>query len=107
MRFYVDRDLPVPLGVQLRGLLEYGIACGELATGERLPSVRDLAEEIGVAPMTVSQAYRDLKRVGLIETEAGSAPFVPDSPRAGADSRAGAANLQARIDRLIEDGLSG
>jgi DNA-binding transcriptional regulator YhcF (GntR family) len=34
-------------------------ACGELAAGERLPSVRDLAEAVGVAPMTVSQVYRD------------------------------------------------
>ncbi len=34
MDFRIDRDLPVPLGVQLRGLIEYGIACGELARGE-------------------------------------------------------------------------
>ena len=30
MPLRIDRDLPVPLGVQLRGLIEYGIACGEL-----------------------------------------------------------------------------
>ena len=41
MEFSVDRDLPVPLGAQLRGLIEYGIACGELVPGEPLPSVRD------------------------------------------------------------------
>src|SRR5262245_55122963 len=46
MRLTVDRDLPVPLGVQLRGLIEYGITCGELAAGERLPSVRELAEAV-------------------------------------------------------------
>ena len=42
---------------QLRALIEYGIACGELAAGRALPSVRELAERIGVAPMTVSQVY--------------------------------------------------
>ena len=57
MEFSVDRDLPVPLGVQLRGLIEYGIACGELVPGDRLPSVRELADPLGVAPMTVSQVY--------------------------------------------------
>ena len=67
IRLTLDRSLPVPLGLQLRGLVEYGIACGEFRPGDRLPSVRDLAEEVGVAPMTVSQVYRDLKAAGLIE----------------------------------------
>ena len=44
MEFSVDRDLPVPLRTQLQGLIEYGIACGELVPGELLPSVRELAE---------------------------------------------------------------
>jgi len=60
MEFSVDRDLPVPLRTQLQGLIEYGIACGELTAGELLPSVRAMAERIGVAPMTVSQVYADL-----------------------------------------------
>ena len=34
MNLRIDRDLPVPLGVQLRGLIEYGIACGELRAGQ-------------------------------------------------------------------------
>ena len=59
MEFFVDRELPVPLRTQLQGLIEYGIACGELAPGEILPSVRELAEKVGVAPMTVSQVYVD------------------------------------------------
>lgn len=105
MKFHVDRDLPVPLGVQLRGLVEYGIACGELAIGERLPSVRELADEIGVAPMTVSQVYRDLKQAGLIETHAGSGTFVADGSHHSGTAR-GTADLDRRIDMLIEDGLA-
>ena len=76
MKLSVDRDLPVPLGVQLRGLIEYGIACGELSPGARLPSVRELADELGVAPMTVSQVYRELKDGGLIEARSGLGTFV-------------------------------
>ena len=40
MEFAVDHSLPVALGVQLRGLIEYGVACGQLMPGDRLPSMR-------------------------------------------------------------------
>jgi DNA-binding transcriptional regulator YhcF (GntR family) len=106
MKLSVDRDLPVPLGVQLRGLIEYGIACGELLPGERLPSVRDLADELGVAPMTVSQVYRELKDGGLIEARSGLGTFVSDNgaPAVAVDPRLAA--LQRRLDGVIEDALA-
>ena len=105
MKLSVDRDLPVPLGVQLRGLIEYGIACGELLPGARLPSVRELADELGVAPVTVSQVYRELKDSGLIEARAGLGTFVTESgPAVGLDPRLAA--LQRRLDGVIEDALA-
>ena len=102
MEFSVDRDLPVPLRTQLQGLIEYGIACGELVPGELLPSVRELAERIGVAPMTVSQVYGDLKAAGLIETRPGSGSFVTSSGRARLAARPEAtrtAQAHRRADR--------
>ncbi|MDQ0392047.1 GntR family transcriptional regulator [Labrys monachus] len=106
MALTVDRDLPVPLSAQLRGLIEYGITCGELSPGARLPSVRELAEEAGVAPMTVSQVYRDLKEAGLIETRAGSGTFVAqrDFGVSSTDSRV--TDLHRSIDALIDEGLA-
>ena len=106
MKLSVDRDLPVPLGVQLRGLIEYGIACGELLPGARLPSVRELADEAGVAPVTVSQVYRELKDGGLIEARSGLGTFVSDNggPAVGLDPRLAA--LQRRLDGAIEDALA-
>jgi creatinine amidohydrolase len=106
MKLAVDRDLPVPLGVQLRGLIEYGIACGELLPGARLPSVRELADDLGVAPMTVSQVYRELKDGGLIEARAGLGTFVSENraPAVGLDPRLAA--LQRRLDDAIEDALA-
>ncbi|CAN5431428.1 hypothetical protein BH10PSE7_BH10PSE7_19100 [soil metagenome] len=106
MEFSVDRDLPVPLRTQLQGLIEYGIACGELSPGESLPSVRDLAMRIGVAPMTVSQVYGYLKSAGLIETRPGSGSFVTSSGRARLASRPEAAELHRRIDALIDAGIA-
>ncbi|WP_428395860.1 GntR family transcriptional regulator [Lichenicoccus sp.] len=76
--FSVDRDLPVPLGTQLRGLIEFGVGLGSLRAGDRLPSVREMADHLGVAPMTVAQVYADLKAAGLIVTKAGSGSFVAE-----------------------------
>lgn len=96
----------MPLGTQLRGLIEYGIGFGELAPGERLPSVREMAEQLGVAPMTVAQVYRELKDQGLLQSRLGAGTFVADAgkplPRAGADMT----ELHRGIDRLIDDGLA-
>ena len=105
IRLTLDRSLPVPLGVQLRGLVEYGIACGEFRPGDRLPSVRDLAEEAGVAPMTVSQVYRDLQVAGLVEARAGSGTFV--ARRDGGDPAPDRLQgLHRRADALVEEGLA-
>jgi len=106
MKLSVDRDLPVPLGVQLRGLIEYGIACGELLPGARLPSVRELADELGVAPMTVSQVYRELQDGGLIEARTGLGTFVSDNGAPAVDLDPRLAALQRRLDGVIEDALA-
>lgn len=74
----LDRSLPVPLGVQLRGLIEFGIALGELPAGQRLPSVRELAEHAGIAPMTVATVYRELREAGLVEAKPGAGTYVGD-----------------------------
>jgi len=66
------------LGVQLRGLIEFGIALGELPSGVRLPSVRELAERAGIAPMTVATVYRELRQSGLIESKPGAGTYVGD-----------------------------
>lgn len=80
LQIVLDRDLTVPVGTQVRGQIEYAVATGELPPGARLPSVRELATGLGVAPVTISHAYRDLRLQGLIETVQGSGTFVPEQP---------------------------
>ncbi|MFT2721952.1 GntR family transcriptional regulator [Deinococcus sp. A31D244] len=77
----LDRSLDVPVGAQLRGQLEYGIACGEIPRGTRLPSVRELSQGLGVAHVTVAQVFKDLLGLGLIVTARGRGTFVADVPR--------------------------
>ena len=103
MEFRINRALPVPLRMQLKGVIEYGIACGELGVGETLPSVRELAEEVGVAPMTVSLVYRDLKQDGLIQTRPGAGTYVADSFRARIAAQPSVVALHRQIDELIDN----
>lgn len=102
MEFQIDRDHPTPIRMQIKGMIEYGIACGDLTVGKALPSVRDLAEELGVAPMTVSQVYRELKNDGLIETRPGAGTFVADSFQARLAVRSDVVTLHRHIDALID-----
>jgi DNA-binding transcriptional regulator YhcF (GntR family) len=59
---------------QISGL----ITTGQLGRGERLPSVRQLASDLGVAPGTVAKVYRSLETDGLLVSRTGSGTRVSD-----------------------------
>lgn len=59
----------VPVYLQIRNQIVIGISEGKLAPGEKLPTVRALAEEIGINSMTVNKAYQLLKQEGYILTD--------------------------------------
>ena len=62
----IDVSGEIPIYVQLRNEIVKGIGRGEFADGEALPTVRQLASELGVNTMTVSKAYQSLKAEGLL-----------------------------------------
>ena len=66
MLIHLDFESPVPIYVQLRNEIVRGIGQGELQYGESLPTVRQLAQEIGINAMTVSKAYGILKEEGFL-----------------------------------------
>lgn len=76
MFIQIDRSLSIPIYTQIVGQLQFSIVSGRLPSGAQLPSIRELAQEIDIAPMTVSQAYQELKRLGLIDTQVGRGTFV-------------------------------
>lgn len=106
MEFSIDRSSGTPVWRQIKGTIEYAIACGELPIGACLPSVRELAEDLAVAPMTINQAYADLKREGLVEARAGSGTYVTDSVKAQMAMRPEIDRLHWEIDRLLDYGES-
>lgn len=66
LRLELSGDTPVYQ--QIRNQVVAAIASGELRPGERLPTIRALAEECGINMMTVSKAYQLLKAEGYITT---------------------------------------
>lgn len=65
----LDMSSNIPIYVQLRNEIVMGIGRGELKSGEKLPTVRQMAEDIGVNMMTVTKAYNILKNEGFIEID--------------------------------------
>ncbi len=57
------------------------ITSGELAPGERLPTVRELARRLGISPTTVSEAWRTLADAGAIDARGRRGTYVLDAPR--------------------------
>jgi GntR family transcriptional regulator len=75
-----DEELAVPPFEQLRAQLSVMVATGLLEPGDRLPTVRDLAAQAGLAPGTVARAYRELEREGVVVTGGRRGTFVSDDP---------------------------
>lgn len=80
MKIQIDRDLAIPIYTQIVGQIQFGIVSGHLPFGAQLPSIRDLAKELNVAAMTITQAYQELKQLGMIEMRPGLGTFVADFP---------------------------
>jgi GntR family transcriptional regulator len=79
LEILLNRKGPAPVRDQLVTQLELKILGGELAQGQRLPSVRALARRLKVHHNTVSAAYQDLAAAGHVELRRGSGVFVRHS----------------------------
>ncbi|PRX23005.1 GntR family transcriptional regulator [Actinoplanes italicus] len=72
----IDPASPVPPFEQLRAQLAAQIQERTLAVGTRLPTIRRLAADLGLAVNTVGRAYRELEDAGMIETRGSAGSFV-------------------------------
>jgi DNA-binding transcriptional regulator YhcF (GntR family) len=100
----IDPTSPTPPFEQLRQQLLSQIRLGELPAGAKLPTVRRLADDLGLAPNTVARCYRELEREGVIETRGRNGTVVAWSTD-GADREAeqAAQSFADRIRRLGYD----
>ncbi|MEV6635410.1 GntR family transcriptional regulator [Actinoplanes sp. NPDC051470] len=65
---HIDHDSPVPPYEQVRLAIATLAATGAYPAGHKLPPVRTLATDLGLAANTVARAYRELEQAGLVET---------------------------------------
>lgn len=75
----LDMNSSTPIYVQLRNQIVMEIGRGELKLGESLPTVRQLAQDIGVNTMTVNKAYQILKTEGYIKIDRRHGAIVSDN----------------------------
>ena len=79
MRFQLNFKSGKPVYLQLVDQVKAAAAAGAVHTGDPLPSVRALAEELRVNRNTVAKAYAELESQGVIETVAGKGCFVREN----------------------------
>jgi len=72
----LDSHSPTPPFEQLRTQVIEGVRSGAFAPGDKLPTVRRLAETLGLAANTVARAYRELERDQVIETRGRLGSFI-------------------------------
>ena len=79
----VDRGTGIPLGAQLAGRIRTAVQNGTLVSGERVPSVRELADIAGVNVNTARAVYARLESEGLVRSEQGRGTFIAERVSAG------------------------
>ena len=79
MIFQIDFKSGKPVYLQLVDQIRYAAASGGLRSGEPLPSIRPLAEELRVNRNTIAKAYAELESQGVIETIPGKGCFLKKS----------------------------
>jgi DNA-binding transcriptional regulator YhcF (GntR family) len=98
----IDPTQPVPPYVQIRDQIADLIGTGELPEGTRLPPVRQLAADLGLATGTVARAYQELEATAHLSTRRGGGTRVAPQPGGSRDAivRQHAADFAATMRRL-------
>lgn len=98
----IDRDAPAPLPAQLAAQVRDLIVRGTLSRGDRLPSSRALAADLGVSRSVTEQGYEQLIAEGWLRTRHGSGTFVdtPPGPSTSSVSQQAAATEHSTLVRL-------
>lgn len=97
----IDSTAAAPPFEQIRTQILESVRAGRLAPGTRLPTVRALATQLGIATNTVARAYRELERDDLIETRGRMGSFIAaNGDAAHRHAQEAASAFAARIDKL-------
>ena len=104
----LDRDAPLPLADQLVEAMRYEIASGKYRPGARLPSTRDLGDQLGISFHTARKAYQKLAEEGLLDVRRGGGYIVIERQILSRAERLerGAGVVQEALHKLVGLGLN-
>ncbi len=95
----IDDESKDPPYIQLRAAIAHAIGTGELAQGAKLPSIRQIAGDLGLANNTVARAYRELEADGFVVSRGRRGTVVMRTPEPDADAK-----TKALVDDFVANG---
>jgi len=98
---HVDPNNPTPIYLQIVRQIKNAAATGLLAAGDKLPSVRELSQELGINPNTIARAFQELERDGVIDTVRGVGAFVSQKGFTMSESQ-----RRERVEKIIRELLT-
>src|SRR5688572_22405839 len=79
MQLHLSPRDGLPIYRQIVNQVKYLVAAGRLASGEELPPIRTLAEQLVVNPNTIARAYLELERAGIVTKRHGSGTYISEN----------------------------
>ena len=105
--FRVSPSSGVPLYLQLMEQVKHAIETGALRSGDQLPTIRALAQELVMNSNTVVRAYRELEHEGIVELRHGLGAFISSSVSAkGKVMRQAQTIVESAVERLRSLGIT-
>lgn len=109
MIFTIIQSSGQPIYLQLIQQIRHAISTGVLKSGEGLPGVRTLAQQLVISPNTVVKAYTELQHEGLLDLRHGSGAYVALQRRTKSRTdrfRQAQGRVRALVEKLQSEGLS-
>ena len=106
MKLKVDLHSRVPIYIQIVERVKHNLAIGELAPGEQLPTVRQLAHDLRVNFNTVARAYSLLNDAGIVSTQQGRGTYARERPEGRALVQMRSEKLRALVGHAVVEALS-
>ena len=100
MKFSIEKNSTVSIYQQLINQVTRKVQNGELPSGKKLHTVRELADQLGIARGTVKHAYEELERKGIITMTRGKGTFIREQARQESSAKVRA---MAAIERLLDE----
>lgn len=88
MKIVLSQKSDVPIYIQIYEQISLQVLSGDLKVGAPLPSIRQMASDLGISVITIKSAYEMLEKEGFIETFQGKGSFIAEKKGVGEKERA-------------------